>query len=739
MMSTIACLAIGVGDAPPLDYLRGAVNGATAIAGWSMEQGFTTRLLTDERTPVGRGDVAAVLEALLAEAPQTLVLYFAGHGLSRAASDDLWLLSHWESEEKAVSVNGLRDRLSRHGLRRLIIISDACRSPLDVDTQTIEGDSLLGRGPFDEDPPQLDLWYSASRGRAAFMVPGRRPEETRCIFSGLLAEALAGVHELAFDPDDPVRPITSFRLADFLEAEVPARAARYGTTLKPVITTGIRPPNNRYRAKPPPVAPNLPPWPEPGDLALAKMGATSPSGRITPPPGASWSTFDTAPAPSPAPLRSFAPARIATFASATVALVVVGSLSLYSVMLSPPTPVASAPRPPLSVDTAPTPPRLAPPEPSFLDASAFSLSLALLCAVLLSLAVVWWWRRSGRMRRGSNVEANRASNVEAKQPPLDLDALIAQDAARVAEADSQHAVRASLLRLCFDAERRPDHFETGAGLTLTGASASRVLTGGRAEVDSFDDGHTLRLNPPVDASQSPFWRGSIPLKAPMPLLVELSNGDWAGTVAIPDFVHSLGIRASGVETALFRAMYQPANPAAEDAIARLAACGLATEQLPEVMRALRVGKHVDPMMGVLAAWLFHATGDTDSIRRIAFYLAERGQPIPFDIALVGRLAAWRGDDGLPRVSIPAIEESGGWRATPDEMRIATPAAEALLAGGFPLMRQGWALLNPEGRRELYPAGLSDIARHLRPATFTTLDPQGGRKLAVLLFPTAPEV
>jgi hypothetical protein len=73
------------------------------------------------------------------------------------------------------------------------------------------------------------------------------------------------------------------------------------------------------------------------------------------------------------------------------------------------------------------------------------------------------------------------------------------------------------------------------------------------------------------------------------------------------------------------------------------------------------------------------------------------------------------------------------------MRIATPAAEALLAGGFPLMRQGWALLNPEGRRELYPAGLSDIARHLRPATFTTLDPQGGRKLAVLLFPTAPEV
>jgi hypothetical protein len=125
-MASTVCLAIGVGDAPPLDYLRGAVNGAHGVAAWAHEQGYPVSLLTDEEKPVEREDVAKALADLLETMPEALVLYFAGHGLSRAAGDDLWLLSRWQGEDRAVLVNGLRDRLSRHGLKRLILISDAC-------------------------------------------------------------------------------------------------------------------------------------------------------------------------------------------------------------------------------------------------------------------------------------------------------------------------------------------------------------------------------------------------------------------------------------------------------------------------------------------------------------------------------------------------------------------------------------------------------------------------------------
>lgn len=625
-MTTTACLAIGVGDAPPLDYLRGALNGAVAIAAWANEQGFATRLLTDERKPVERADVAAALEGLLAEAPEALVLYFAGHGLSRAAGDDLWLLSRWEREERAISVNGLRDRLSRYGLLRLVLISDACRSPVDVATQTIEGDSLLGRGPFDEETPDFDLWYSASRGRAAFMIPGATPDATRCIFSGLLAEALAGAHDAAFDQDDPQRPLTSFRLKEFLKPEVRVRAARYGVELKPVIVTSILPPKNRYRARPPAVVPVFPPWPEPGDASLSAMGGAPTTGRIVPPPGASWSS-----------------------------------------------------------------------------------------------------RLSG---------AERLHPI-AEKMPLSLEALLASDADRMANTDAANAARIDAVLSGFRQETRPTHFETGAGLVLSGASAAQVLTGSCAEAELFEGGRIVRLNPPVDADKSAFWRGSSPLKVPLPLLIKLSNGDWAGTTALPHFVLALGITASGVETALFRSMYAHANRAAESTMASLAASGLAGDQAPEVAKQLRANKHADPMMGVIAAWLHYAVGDVDNIRRTAFFFAERNQPVPFDIALLCRLKAWRDDDGVMRVDIPPVDENPTTDSVPWFMRERTHGfVGAVLAGRFPFLRQGWALLDSEGHGDLYPPCLSRIARHLRPAPFTTLDPDGGAKLAALLFPAS---
>ena len=92
------CLAIGVGDAPPLDYLRGAINGAHAIADWAKSQGYETSLLTDEQTPIEFDNVKSALEELLTGGAGRLLLYFVGHGLSTAAADDYWLLSRWNNQ-----------------------------------------------------------------------------------------------------------------------------------------------------------------------------------------------------------------------------------------------------------------------------------------------------------------------------------------------------------------------------------------------------------------------------------------------------------------------------------------------------------------------------------------------------------------------------------------------------------------------------------------------------------------
>jgi hypothetical protein len=677
-MTPTVCLAIGVGDAPPLDYLRGAVNGAHGVASWAKEQQFPTKLLTDEEDPVEPSQVAAALAELLATAPEALVLYFAGHGLSRGAGDDLWLLSRWHKEYRAILVNVLRDRLSCHGLKRLILISDACRSPVDCNSQGIDGVHLLDRGPFEEHVPQMDIWYSASPGRAAFMIPGNNPQGTRCLFSGLLTEALAGGHAAAFDASDPARPITSFSLADFLEHEVPARANYYGATLRPVINTAIRPPRNRYRSCPPAVVPTFPPWPEPSAAQLAAMGDGDGSRRIAPPAGASWTTRrrkDEADisfgAPRPAPETIFAAATLhytrslfaIPLAILSATLITIMDLALWSSL-------------------------------EFGVAALFNiLVVSLVASVFLGARAVEILKRDSHLKEIIGVPG------EGGMPGV---ALPPSDAWRDLAGDF--------------------------GLTASGAKISNVLTSGAARLSYRRGGSAVAfdLSWPRD--------GSSYLEHSLDLLVLLSNGCWTGNAIVPNLVLSLDVGPAGVQKAVYRNRDEPPNEASELMMAQFARRGIEGDQALEVVEALRRAKHADPMLGVIAAWLHHMQGDLDNIRRTAFYFACKGQPVPFDIALLGRLQATRLATGGVQLHIPAVEEAPQRSSIPPFMREATGEVRGHLAGSFPFLRQGWAILDPDGRPGLYPAGLAELAGHLRPAPFTTLDGDGGRRLAALIFP-----
>ena len=107
---------------------------------------------------------------------------------------------------------------------------------------------------------------------------------------------------------------------------------------------------------------------------------------------------------------------------------------------------------------------------------------------------------------------------------------------------------------------------------------------------------------------------------------------------------------------------------------------------------IRFAKHLDPMMGVIAAYLYNSAGDIDNIRRIAYYYADCGQPIPFDIAMLAHL--------------PLIQQSGGFRThipivhraenpeddTPRFARIRTKAIDGRVGGVSPILRAGWPYL-----------------------------------------------
>jgi hypothetical protein len=281
------CIAMGVSDAPPLEYLPGAENCAKAFGAWASGLGIPTEILTDEAKPVGFDTVKAAFDRLFAGKPNIsrLLIFFAGHGLARDAAEDLWLLSQWSATQRAVAVGGLCRRLARYGVEQLTIVSDACRSPAaGVDSADLVADPVLDKGPFDARTPLFDVLRASSPFHAAYMVRGSRPEEDRCIFSGLLNEALSGAHDAAFEAPDRFR-ISNFSLADFLTREVPLRASQYQVELRPDITTGLRPPNNIYLTSRPAAPQILAPWPAVGSVNAMSAAQSSQATRR------GWSTI----------------------------------------------------------------------------------------------------------------------------------------------------------------------------------------------------------------------------------------------------------------------------------------------------------------------------------------------------------------------------------------------------------------------------------------------------------------
>jgi hypothetical protein len=270
---------------------------------------------------------------------------------------------------------------------------------------------------------------------------------------------------------------------------------------------------------------------------------------------------------------------------------------------------------------------------------------------------------------------------------------------------------------------RPAAFETGSGFAVAGG----VIRSLWLPRGVFGEQHR----------DENWWRvregGSLRLQEPAAVLIEFDDGSCAALPALPEFIGSLIRDERGVSAAVYRLIHSPdGDDLAATAIAQLEQGSLRADDAVDLAARLRMLKHVDPVLGVLSAYLYDAVGDVESIRRIAFYYADRGQPIPYDVALLAQLHGQLASRNLV-VTVPAVsrreprtdvERSYAWTHE------ATPQTQGIVGGLWPWMRQGWIFLSDpsDSGSTLVLPGLIELTGELLKGRFATMNSVGARAL-----------
>ena len=219
-----------------------------------------------------------------------------------------------------------------------------------------------------------------------------------------------------------------------------------------------------------------------------------------------------------------------------------------------------------------------------------------------------------------------------------------------------------------------------------------------------------------------------------PVLVELA--DHSFTPFVPYAGLYAGVKQSSTADVFQfygRHDSQEAFSGALGAISDFAAGKIGADRIDELAGRLRSNKHADPALGAICAYLYRATADFDSIRRLAYFYVQHQQPVPFDIALLGAMKVTGEDNGALRLEVPAVRErvrGPGTPDLPDYVTAATPATEAWIAGRCPWLGLGWDYVGlPRPEWAALVDGLAAHASAVRRSGFTVLPNATGLALA----------
>ena len=262
-------------------------------------------------------------------------------------------------------------------------------------------------------------------------------------------------------------------------------------------------------------------------------------------------------------------------------------------------------------------------------------------------------------------------------------------------------------------EARATHFETGTGLVVTGATVTEIAVDPRfrVEPDRPDLGWYRLLG---DGTRS------------TAVAVCLANQRWVAAAVYQGFIGTFSIGEDGADSYVLR-------PSGDDTdIAEVGVATAVTGGVSDPFKLatqLRERKHADPVLGALAAYAYARAGAIEDIRRLCHFYVEEGQPVPFDAVLLARVPVQRvGLDLFAEIpSVSAREPRNELEEEHEYSYRGTAGGLVTVAGSFPWLRQGWALLDDDFRTHF--RRLSPFAQALLPTVFTTLSSNAGRELA----------
>jgi len=237
-MSDRVFLAIGIYDTHGLPKLKGAIPSAKALYNWALTQDYDADIVTDENGKVTADRVRDSLEALLGQGGHDRVLIsFAGHGLTRNGTEDLWLLSDWRNAPGAIDHAKLRQRIEGYLPAQVGIISDACRSFVNDEFKHVEGTALIRQSEYKEKSIQRAILNGTLAGSSSYSTPSN-DEAQYCFLSKIAYDALRGAL-----PWEDTAKLENDVFYHLIENEVPKLARKFNVKQVPD-------PQGSFRANP---------------------------------------------------------------------------------------------------------------------------------------------------------------------------------------------------------------------------------------------------------------------------------------------------------------------------------------------------------------------------------------------------------------------------------------------------------------------------------------------------------
>jgi hypothetical protein len=171
-----------------------------------------------------------------------------------------------------------------------------------------------------------------------------------------------------------------------------------------------------------------------------------------------------------------------------------------------------------------------------------------------------------------------------------------------------------------------------------------------------------------------------------------------------------------------------------EALKGLSSRTLNAEDTAVLAEELRYLKHVDPMYGVVSAYLYNSIGDVANIRRMCFYYQQNNQDVPFDIAMLTQLELKQGSDARFFVNVPKVAETPKAQrreGAPPFVWESTPLTEVAVAGITPLLRVVWQHIQASPY-DVHKK-CSELAGHLTESPIATLrGHEAGARLVEIL-------